>query len=134
MGQTVRSGSTSSQADSVDRIPLGQRFGEIIQLTWDRVDLQRRFIALRSIDTKTKKPRQVPLTSAERATLADLAKLRRLSTNHVFLYQGQPLKGIKTAFTTVKKAAGVTDFRFHDLRHCAATNLGRAGVDTATAR
>ena len=25
------------------------------------------------------------------------------------------------------------DFRFHDLRHCAATNLRRAGVDTATA-
>jgi integrase len=26
-----------------------------------------------------------------------------------------------------------TDFRFHDLRHCAATNMRRAGVDTATA-
>jgi integrase len=24
-------------------------------------------------------------------------------------------------------------FRFHDLRHCAATNLRRAGVDTTTA-
>jgi integrase len=25
------------------------------------------------------------------------------------------------------------DFRFHDLRHCASTNLRRAGVGTATA-
>ena len=25
------------------------------------------------------------------------------------------------------------DFHFHDLRHCAATNLRRAGVDTTTA-
>jgi integrase len=112
---------------------LGQRFGEIVQLTWDRVDLQRGFITLRGIDTKTKKPRQVLLTPAVRATLADLARVRRLNTNHVFLYEGQPLKSIKTAFATAKKRAGVTRFRFHDLRHCAATNLRRAGVDTATA-
>jgi integrase len=112
---------------------LGQRFGEIVQLTWDRVDLQRGFIALRAIDTKTKEPRQVPITPAVRAALADLAKVRRLHTNHVFLYEGQPIKSIKRGFNTAKKLAGVSDFRFHDLRHCAATNLRRAGVDTATA-
>jgi integrase len=28
---------------------------------------------------------------------------------------------------------GIVDFRFHDLRHCASTNLRRAGVDTAMA-
>lgn len=112
---------------------LGQRFGEIIELTWDRVDLQRGFIALRSTDTKTKKPRQVPITPAVRSALVDLSKVRRLNTNHVFLYEGQPIKSIKTAFKTAKKLAGLADFRFHDLRHCAATNLRRAGVDTATA-
>ena len=85
------------------------------------------------MDTKTKKPRQVPITPAVRSALADLAKVRRLDTNHVFLYEGQPIKSIKTAFKTTKKLAGVKDFRFHDLRHCAATNLRRAGVDTATA-
>jgi len=112
---------------------LGQRFGEITTLTWDRVDLQRGFITLRSMDTKTKKPRQIPMTPAVRFALSDLAKVRRLHTNHVFLYKGQPIKGIKTAFNTARKVAGVKDFRFHDLRHCAATNLRRAGVDTATA-
>ncbi len=112
---------------------LGQRFGEIINLTWDRVDLQRGFITLRSIDTKTKKARQVPLTPAVRLALTDLAKLRRLDTNHVFLYEGQPIKSIKTAFKRAKRISGVEGFRFHDLRHCAATNLRRAGVDTATA-
>jgi integrase len=112
---------------------LGQRLGEIVNLTWDRVDLQRGFIALRAIDTKTKKPRQVPITPAVRVALADLAKVRRLNTNHVFLYEGQPVKSIKRGFKTAKRLAEVTDFRFHDLRHCAATNLRRAGVDTATA-
>lgn len=112
---------------------LGQRFGEIVNLTWDRVDLQRGFIKLRGIDTKTKKPRQVPLTPDVKVALQDLAKVRRLNTNHVFLYDGKPVKGIKRAFKTALKEAGIQDFRFHDLRHCAATNLRRAGVDTATA-
>ena len=97
------------------------------------MDLQRGFITLRSIDTKTKKARQVPLTPAVRLALCELAKVRRLNTNHVFLYEGQPIKSIKTAFKRAKRVSGVEGFRFHDLRHCAATNLRRAGVDTATA-
>ena len=112
---------------------LGQRFSEIINLTWDRVDLQRGFITLRAVDTKTKKPRRVPMTPSVKSMLQDLAKVRSLTTAHVFLYEGKPLKGIKRAFKTALKEAKIQDFRFHDLRHCASTNLRRAGVDTATA-
>ncbi len=112
---------------------LGQRFSEIINLTWDRVELQRGFITLRAIDTKTKKARRVPLTPAVKTVLHDLAKVRSLTTNHVFLYEGKPIKRISRTFRTALKEAGIKDFRFHDLRHCASTNLRRAGVDTATA-
>jgi integrase len=51
----------------------------------------------------------------------------------VFLYDGKPIKQLSRAFRTALKEAGIQDFRFHDLRHCASTNLRRAGVDTATA-
>lgn len=51
----------------------------------------------------------------------------------MFLYEGNPLKSITRTFKTAVKNAGIQDFRFHDLRHCASTNLRRAGVDTATA-
>jgi integrase len=112
---------------------LGQRLSEIVNLTWDRVDLHRGFITLRAIDTKTKKPRRVPMTPAVREALGDLAKVRSLTTNRVFLYKGQPLKRISRTFGTAKRDASILDFRFHDLRHCASTNLRRAGVDTATA-
>src|SRR5262245_11278963 len=112
---------------------LGQRLGEIVNLTWDRVDFHRGFITLRGIDTKTKKPRRVPITPLVRSTLVDLARVRSLTINHVFLYKGQPMKRLSRTFRTARKEAGVVDFRFHDLRHCAATNLRRAGVDTATA-
>lgn len=112
---------------------LGQRFTEIIELTWDRVDLRRGFILLRAADTKTKTRREVPLTPAVRATLQQLAKVRRLETSRVFLYKGKPIQRISRAFKSALRGAGLQDFRFHDLRHCASTNLRRAGVDTATA-
>ena len=64
---------------------LGQRLSEIVGITWDRIDLKGGFITLRSQDTKTKKPRQVPMTSDVKATLHRLAKVRSLSTRHVFL-------------------------------------------------
>ncbi|MCS6319924.1 MAG: site-specific integrase [Nitrospira sp.] len=112
---------------------LGQRFGEITGLTWDRVDLKRGFITLRAMDTKTRDRRQGPMTPAVKGILQQLAKVRHLETNRVFLYKGRPLQRISRAFKTALREAGIVDFRFHDLRHCASTNLRRAGVDTATA-
>lgn len=112
---------------------LGQRLSEIVELTWDRVDLRRGFILLRAIDTKTKQRREIPLTPAVKATLQHLAKVRRLETSRVFLYKGKPINRVSKAFKSALKDASLHDFRFHDLRHCASTNLRRAGVDTATA-
>jgi len=112
---------------------LGQRFSEIVGLTWDRVDVKRGFITLRSTDTKTKTARQVPMTPDVKITFQRLARIRSLATRHVFTYKGRPLQRVSRSFKTALREAGITDFRFHDLRHCASTNLRRAGVDTATA-
>jgi integrase len=43
------------------------------------------------------------------------------------------IREVKTAFRTARKSARIENLRFHDSRHCAATNLRRAGVDTTTA-
>ena len=119
---------------------LGQRFSEIVGLTWDRVDSKRGFITLRPLDTKTRTARQVPMTPDVKVALQRLAKVRSLpppptesAFRHVFTYEGRPLQRVSRSFKTALKDAGITDFRFHDLRHCASTNLRRAGVDTATA-
>jgi len=74
------------------------------------------------------------MTPDVKATLQRLAKIRSLSTRHVFLYNRQPLRDFRTTFRTTLTEAGLSDFRFHDLRHCAATNLRRTGIDTTTAR
>jgi integrase len=36
------------------------------------------------------------------------------------------------SFNTALEEGGITDFRFHGMRHCASTHLRSAGVDTAT--
>lgn len=105
---------------------LGLRFSEIVGLTWDRVDLKIGIIIQRAVDTKTK-------TGRVQLTFQRLAKVRSMVNKHVFTYKGKPLQLISRSFRTALKDAGITDFRYHDLRHCASTNMRRAGVDTATA-
>jgi integrase len=112
---------------------LGLRYGEIVNLTWDRVDLKGGFITLRAQDTKNKTARKVPLTPELTALFRDLYKVRYLGQDRVFLRNGESIHSIRTAFDKAKGRAGIVNFRFHDTRHCAATNMRRAGVDVTTA-
>ena len=112
---------------------LGLRRGEIVRLTWDQVDFKGGFIRLRGEDTKNGESRNVPLTPEVRSALADLSRVRRLDTNRIFFGARGPLGVVHHAFRQAVKQAGIKNLRFHDLRHCAATNLHRAGVDTITA-
>ena len=112
---------------------LGMRQREILDLTWDRVDLQRGVIKLRGSDTKTKEGRVIPLTPPVKNLLGELRRVRQLHCPFVFQYEGRSIQWVKRGFRNACRRAGIEDFRFHDLRHCAATNLRRAGVDTLTA-
>jgi integrase len=113
----------------------GMRIGEVLNLDWDRVNVGQGFIRLRPEDTKNGEPRVIPLTLIPdgRAFFGELSKVRRLDTNRVFLYRGRPMKRVHHAFYTACRRAGIAGLHIHDLRHCAATNLRRAGVDTVTA-
>jgi len=108
------------------------RSGEILNLTWDRVDFRARLIRLKAEDTKTDDARLVPLTADLTARLKDLYKVRYLNEPHVFLVKGKSVQSIKTAFNAACRRAGIEDFRFHDFRHTAVTNMRRAGIDHLT--
>src|SRR4029450_3936673 len=55
----------------------GMRAGEIIKLTWDKVDLKTGFIRLAAEDTKTNEKRAIPLSPILRDTLEEIRKEQR---------------------------------------------------------
>jgi integrase len=113
----------------------GMRKGEIINLTWDRVNLKERTINLKAEDTKDEEARTVPIGDNLLAVLSKIPKA--LHDNHIFLYQGEPItKRFETAIKSACRKAGILwgrekegGFIFHDLRHTFVTDARKAGVD-----
>jgi len=120
------------QAMNVCAYQTGMRLGEILHLTWDRVDFKMGFIQLRAEDTKTDEARIIPLTPELTGLLKTLYKVRYLQEDHVFLVKGRSVSSIQTAFNAACRRTGIHGFRFHDFRHTAITNMRRAGIDHLT--
>ena len=96
----------------------GMRRGEILGLTWDRVDFARGVVLLEI--TKSGRRREVPMNRAVYDVLAPLA--RPEATGRVF----GPGTGCR-AFPNALERAQLGDFRFHDLRHTFASWLVMRG-------
>lgn len=106
-------------------LATGCRAAEITGLEWDRVDLGRNTAWLNQ--TKNGTPRGVPLNvDAVQVLREQLGKHPRFC----FTYEGQPMRAdvTNTAWHTALKRSGITDFRFHDLRHTWASWHRQAGT------
>ncbi len=106
---------------------MGLRRSEITELTWAEVDLQRGFVRLSAERTKSDQARAIPIHPIVEETLKKLP--RGLHTDRVFLLNGVSFEEFRKAFKKACKNAGIMDFTFHDLRHCALNNLRLAGND-----
>ena len=107
----------------------GMRAGEILNLTWDKVNLKEGFIELRAEDTKNSEPRRVYFGRVLKNLFSQLRRVRHIDHNFVFTYKGKPVKSIRNSFKKACKKAGIEDFKFHDLRHTFNTNMRKAGVE-----
>lgn len=111
-------------------LSTGARHGEIINLTWDNIDFGRGVITLHK--TKNGERRLLPLASHALDLMKAHAKVRRIDTDLVFPNRrGDKPADITTAFENVLKDAKIDDFRFHDLRHSAASYLVMNGASLA---
>jgi integrase len=115
----------------------GMRRSEILNLTWDKVDLQRQIICLDAGDTKDGEPRKMPVCGELVEILSALPNRVQAANkdNHLFLYRGKPVADIRTALKTACKDAKIiygqkhrNGFVFHDLRHTFNTNMRKAGI------
>jgi integrase len=124
--------SGNSDLAMVVRIALasGARQAEIQWLRWPMIDLDRECAFLPT--TKNGEPRAMPLPGDITVTLRARKKIRNLKSDLVFPSPEDPRKArnVWQAWDIARKIAKLPDFRFHDLRHSAATEMLRAGVDS----
>lgn len=115
----------------ITALNTGMRLQEILKLTWDRVHFDNTIEPYIEIDqTKNNQKRFIPLND-------DLAQIfESLRGNHpeyVFIgLRGKPLQSVKKPFATALNKAGITNFKFHDLRHTFASHFVMCGGDLFT--
>ena len=103
------------------------RVGAILDLTWDRVDMERRRINLRSEGTGPRKGRAVvPINDTLYEKLAE-ARLAA-QTEFVIEWNGKPVRSIRKGFGVAVRSAGLKDVTIHTLRHSAAVMMVEAGT------
>ena len=95
-------------------LATGCRAREITGLEWNRVDLDRKTAWLN--ETKNGTPRGVPLNAD---AVAVLEAQKGLHPRFCFTYKGEPIRWqlSNTGWLNAVAKAGLSDFRFHDLRH-----------------
>lgn len=112
-------------------LTTGARFSEIMNLKWDDVDFNRRLFYF--LETKNKERRSVPISQHAYDLLVEHKHKRvlRLNTNTKLVFPGtagnKPLE-LKRQWENAVERAGLEDFRFHDLRHTAASYLAMNGA------
>jgi integrase len=110
-------------------VSTGMRSGEMLSLRWPQVDLKRGQILLH--DTKNDASRAVPLAGHALELIDELSKVRRIDTD--LLFPGRDAKrpvDLKKPWSTAVRKAKLVNFRFHDLRHSAASYLAMNGASS----
>ena len=109
-------------------INTGLRQGELLHLTWRDLDWNMGILTVQ--ETKAGDTRRVPMNSTVLGILTSLKEqCSAQSTEKIF-----PLgaRYLRRAFGRAVNAAGLTPFRFHDLRHTFASRLAMQGANDRT--
>ena len=111
-------------------LATGLRQSNVLGLQWGQIDLDRHHAWIHADQAKAKRDLAVPLNTQ---AMAVLQKCQGQHPEYVFTYRGRPLRGVENR--TWKQAcqeAGITDFRWHDLRHTWASWHVQAGTSLQT--
>ena len=114
-------------------INTGMRPGELLNLSWDRVDLAQGIILFEKLaDQKSGKRNSIPINAGARLALMSRLEYRnkkKLGSKFVFTdSRGHKMQSIKKGFQRVSELAGLQDLHPHDLRRTFASWLVQEGV------
>ena len=108
-------------------LSTGMRQEEIMSLKWEQINFERNSITL--FKTKNGETRVVPLVGLAKKILQDHSKIRSLKSPFVFVGLGHShMYFPRKAWETAIRQSSITNFRFHDCRHSAASELAMNGA------
>ena len=112
----------------------GMRKGEILSLKWEQINWEKKHLLL--TETKNGEPRRIPIDTA---LLHELSAQRARVKNQTLVFPSYDRNGnvvaladVKVGFGTALRDAGITNFRFHDLRHTFASHYMMSGGNLYT--
>jgi integrase len=106
----------------------GMRRGELTQIAWADVNFERAQLTIRAGYAKSRRTRHLPLNSE---AVDVLQRWRRQAGEQERVFD---VARVDKSWKAVLKAAGIKDFRWHDMRHHFASRLVMAGVDLNAVR
>jgi len=116
-------------------INSGCRRGELFDLTWSNVDLDRRILTVTGATAKSRRTRHIPLNREATSTLLNWRAQSEDVAGLVFMNeQGERFDRANSSWRRLLKDAKITEFRWHDMRHHFASRLAMGGVDLNTIR
>ncbi|MFC1536998.1 tyrosine-type recombinase/integrase [Pseudomonadota bacterium] len=96
-------------------LATGLRQSNVTGLQWSQVDLTKRLAWIHPDQAKARKAIPVPLN---KGAVNVIRKQQGKHPTHVFSFRGNPVTQVSTkAWYAALKRAGITNFRWHDLRH-----------------
>lgn len=120
------------RAANVIRVLLltGARIGEVFNMTWDQLDLEKGVWTKPSAHTKQKKEEYVPLSPPA----VQLLKAIKDESSHLSFYvfpgdcKNMPLDNIRRSWEWLREKSELHGVRIHDLRHTYASYLVSSGL------
>ena len=106
----------------------GWRKGEVLNLTWDKVDVRERTIRLDPGETKNEEARNTYMNDELFKEMQRVFIKRRFGCPYVFHHAGQPIRKFEKAWNAACKKTGLKGKLFHDFRRTAARNMIRSGI------
>jgi integrase len=109
-------------------LATGLRQSNVLKLEWSNVDLEKRHAWVQAISSKNRTAIAVPLNTL---AMDVLMRQKGKHQTRVFTYAAKPLTTANTrAWRKALVRVGITNFRWHDLRHTWATWQRKAGTHT----
>jgi integrase len=106
----------------------GWRCNEILELTWDEVDMEGGVIRLPPRRFKTRTERVLPISPPLQQVLKRRRRRQRAGSPRVFSRDGVTVRAWRTALRDTCRKANIPYRLMHDCRWTVARNLIRAGV------